>query len=111
MPSPPCPADGLISTGNSVTVSGSVNDGRTGTPASSTCALVSSLECRTPIVSAGGPMKIMPASVTAAAKSGSSASGPLPGCRAFAPDRRAAAIIFSPRRYVDAGVPPVRCTA
>lgn len=94
-----------------MTCSGSVSVGSTGTPASATIAFVSILFWTAPSVLAGGPTQIIPASATSAANSGSSASRPSPGWMAFTPARLAAAMIRSPRRYVDSAVPPDRCTA
>jgi hypothetical protein len=94
-----------------VTCSKSVSVGSTGTPASATMAFVSILLCTVPSVLAGGPTQIIPAPATSAANPGSSASRPSPGWMAFTPARLAAAMIRSPRRYVDSGVPPDRWTA
>ena len=98
MPAPPVPASGLISTGKFGTEPGSTNVGSTGTRASATSVLVSLLLRSVASVWAGAPTQIRPASVTAAAKSGSSASTPVPGWMALAPVRWAAVMIRSPRR-------------
>ena len=88
----------MISTGKPGTSAGSVKLASTGTRASATSTLVSRLLRSTPSVLAGAPTQIMPASATAAAKSGSSASSPMPGWIALAPERWAAVMIKSPRR-------------
>ena len=69
MPRPPPPADALISTGrsSSVTASGA-SSGRTGTPAAAISRLASIFEPIAAIASGGGPIHVSPASITAAAK-------------------------------------------
>ncbi len=69
MPRPPPPADALISTGRSrsVTVAGS-SSGSTGTPASAISRLASTLEPIAAMAAGGGPIQTSPASSTAWAK-------------------------------------------
>ena len=70
MPRPPPPAEALISTGRSrsVTDAGS-SSGSTGTPAAAMSRLASTLEPIAAIAAGGGPIQTSPASSTACANS------------------------------------------
>ena len=80
---------------SSIVCTGSVVPGTIGTPAFAISSRARVLEPIASIADAGGPMKVIPASSSAAANPAFSARKPYPGCTASAPDRLTASISLS----------------
>ncbi|CAB4912331.1 unannotated protein [freshwater metagenome] len=99
IPRPPPPAEALISTGSSFSVTDSGSSRvNTGTPASAIIFLDSTFEPIDSIAFTGGPIQVNPASSTCRANSAFSERNPYPGWTASAPACTAAAMINSPRK-------------